>query len=203
LVFNAGASFIFPGFRNLGNTGLFGKDTYNYGPIVYASDYLTVDGFFVGRGWGNSIGITNYDGRLINKKGYARFDFSLEYRVPIHEKFVWLATFIDMVNLIEGPTRTIGGTTESNKAWEWWNQTPNYKANTYDIYNPSMTNWWAVNNWYGSVGIGLELTIQQLPLSFFLVKRFKISGYGGFEWVNNSPGTANLDFVLSIVGFYF
>ncbi|OHD10729.1 MAG: outer membrane protein assembly factor BamA [Spirochaetes bacterium GWC1_27_15] len=224
LVFNTGASFIFPGFRNLGGV-LNGSDTAGKGPILQSSDYLTVDGFFVGRGWGNSIGATSFEGRLTNKKGFARFDFSLEYRIPIHEKYIWVAAFVDMVNLVEGPTRKVPFVLDGNVgdssgtvinkiddsfSWMWWNQNRsqldsdgNLLSKGNDWYNKDMTNWWGVENWYGSVGVGLQLTLPQLPLSFYVVKRFKINQYSGFEWVHNSPGTANLDFVLSIVGYYF
>ncbi|HNZ27365.1 MAG TPA: outer membrane protein assembly factor BamA [Spirochaetota bacterium] len=209
LVFNAAASFIFPGFRNLGGQ-LNGVFTAGKGPIVYPSDYLMVDGFFVGRGWSTSIGATNYEGRLTNKTGYARFDFSLEYRIPIHEKFIWLAGFIDMVNLIEGPVKKLpkldasgnvissDGYYDYTNSWMWWNQ---LEAN--DWYDENMSNWYGVDNWYGSVGVGFQITFPQLPLSFYVVKRFKINSYSGFEWVSNQPETGNLDFVLSIVGFYF
>nr|HPO49913.1 BamA/TamA family outer membrane protein [Spirochaetota bacterium] len=181
--------------------------------------YLTVDGFFLGRGWGNSIAATTSEGRLTSKTGYARFDFSLEYRVPIHEKYVWLAAFVDMVNLVEGPTRKIpitsdGGILTSNgsksyltddsNSWMWWEQNSSnswYSKNSYD--KEDMKNWYSIDNWYGSLGVGIQLALPQLPLSFYIVKRFKINQYSGFEWVHNSPGTANLDFVLSIVGYYF
>lgn len=209
LVFNAAASFIFPGFRNLGGE-LNGEPTAGRGPILYATDYLTVDGFFIGRGWANSIGATNYEGRLTNKKGYARFDFSLEYRIPINEKFIWLAAFIDVVNLVEGPIKTLplldkdgnvissSGSYDDSKAWMWWNQLESNKW-----YNEKMTNWYGVENWYGSIGVGFQITFPQLPLSFYVVKRFKVNPYTGFEWVTNQPETGNLDFVLSIVGYYF
>jgi outer membrane protein assembly factor BamA len=219
VVFNTAASFIFPGFRNLGGE-LNGINTQNRGPIMFSSDYLTVDGFFVGRGWSNSLGATSYEGRLTDKKGYARFDFSIEYRIPIHEKFIWLAAFVDMVNLIQGPTRqvpyldpktgtpqTVNGVqlarTDDSLAWRWWDQ---YRGNpdpSIRYYNSNMLDWYSMENWYGSIGVGFQLTLPQLPLSFYIVKRFKINQYSGFEWVNSSPGTANLDFVLSIVGFYF
>ncbi len=214
LVFNMGAAFIFPGFRNIGGE-LNGRNTAGMGPILGYNDYLTVDGFFMGRGWGNSIGSTTSEGRLTTKTGYARFDFSLEYRIPINEKFVWLAGFVDMVNLVEGPTRSIPrlgdyGTilstgssyiydTDYTYSWMWWNQ----DRGQYKWYNQDMKSWWNIDNWYGSIGVGVQLTLPQLPLSFYIVKRFKINNYAGFEWVQNSPGTANLDFVLSIVGYYF
>ena len=209
LVFNFGASFIFPGFRNLGGTlyannpesdGLaIERSTKDAGPILYSSDYLTVDGFFVGRGWGNSIGAQSYAGRLTNTRGYARFDMSIEMRVPINERFIWLAGFIDLVNLIVGPSdpyydytynKTDGELVYADQ-WKWWK-------------DPSWQSWHsAIDNWYGSVGVGFEITLQQLPLSFYIVKRFKINPYIGIEWVNTSPSTGDLDFVLSIVGAYF
>lgn len=181
LVFNMGASFIFPGFRNLGgeNDTLYGSHTGGYGPIMYLTDWQQVDGIFVGRGWGTSIGASGA-GRLTGVLGYARLDASIEYRVPIHEQFVWLAGFIDMVNLITGPG---GG---NNENWRWWNQ----------------QNFMGWENWYGSVGVGVQLTIPQLPLSFYVVKRFKVNYYGGFEWVGD-PNMANLDFVIGMVGAYF
>lgn len=213
VVFNVAASFLFPGFRNLGGE-LNGKSTEGKGPILYPSDYLYVDGFFVGRGWGASIATTNYEGRLTNKQGYARFDASVEYRVPIHEQFFWLAAFVDMVNLVEGPTRryvvtdvtgapvTIDGNpyyaTDYSNSWMWWNQ-----LESNDFYNDEMTNWYGLENWYGSVGVGFQIVIPQLPLSFYVVKRFKVNYNGGFEWVGNDPDSPNLDFVLSIVGMYF
>ncbi|HOL56637.1 MAG TPA: outer membrane protein assembly factor BamA [Spirochaetota bacterium] len=209
LVFNAAASFIFPGFRNLGGE-LNGESTAGKGPILYATDYLTVDGFFIGRGWANSIGATNYEGRLTNKRGYARFDFSVEYRIPINEKFIWLAAFIDVVNLVEGPIKVLplidkngnviskNGSYDDSKAWMWWNQLESNKW-----YEESMTNWYGIENWYGSMGVGFQITFPQLPLSFYVVKRFKVNPYSGFEWVTNQPETGNLDFVLSIVGYYF
>jgi outer membrane protein assembly complex protein YaeT len=206
LVFNAASSFIFPGFQNLAGEKA-GK-----GPILYSSDYLTVDGLFVGRGWGNSLGATSTTDRLTSKVGYARFDYSLEYRIPIHEKFIWFAAFIDMVNLVEGPRRKVQtqdqyGNIYANSysyddsyAWMWWNQ---LKANK-DGFNYEMSNWYGIENWYGSIGVGFELTIQQLPLSFYIVKRFKINSNLGFEWIHeNNSSTGDLDFVLSIVGYYF
>ncbi|MCG8572291.1 MAG: BamA/TamA family outer membrane protein, partial [Spirochaetes bacterium] len=111
--------------------------------------------------------------------------FSLEYRIPIHEQFVWLAGFVDMVNLLSGPT--VGGSYDEYETWKFWNE-------DYAML-------W--ENWYGSVGFGIQLTIPQLPLSFYVVKRFKVNYHGGFEWVGTSPTTGNLDFVLSIVGMYF
>jgi outer membrane protein assembly complex protein YaeT len=209
LVFNMGVSFLFPGFRNLGGSlaandperngvGIY-KDTKDAGPILYSTDYLTVDGFFVGRGWGNSLGAQDYTGRLTDKRGYARFDMSLELRIPIQEKFVWLAAFIDMVNLLQGPSNPYYDYTYDKKngelvygdQWKWWS-------------DPSWKSWQAAtNNWYGSVGVGFEITLQQLPLSFYIVKRFKINPYMGIEWTNTSPVTGDLDFVLSIVGAYF
>ncbi|MBR6199893.1 MAG: outer membrane protein assembly factor BamA [Spirochaetales bacterium] len=209
VVFNAAASFIFPGFRNLGGV-LNGKSTKDKGPIVYPDDYLQVDGIFAGRGWANSIGATNSTGRLTNKTGYARFDYSLEYRIPIHENFIWFAAFVDMINLVEGPMRKIPTVysdgnivssysySDDANSWQWWNQT---ESNRW--YDDRMTNWYGVDNWYGSVGLGFQITFQQLPLSFYVVKRFKINGYSGFEWVCNQPDTGNLDFVISIVGYYF
>jgi len=197
LVFNSKASFIFPGFRNLVDDPFVEGGTRGKGPILSNEEYLKVDGFFVGRGWTNSIGATSYEGRLVNNVGYARFDFSLEYRVPINEKYVWLAAFIDMVNLVEGPKFSIprldsngnvtGTTLDSSQAWKWWEQTDALQA----------------HNWYGSIGVGFQVTWPQLPLSFYIVKRFKINQYSGFEWVGNQPNTGNLDFVLSIVGYYF
>jgi len=102
-----------------------------------------------------------------------------------------------MVNLVEGPTFSIpkydsnGNFTSTTKdysqSWKWWNQTDAMHA----------------HNWYGSIGVGFQITWPQLPLSFYIVKRFKINQYAGFEWVGNQPNTGNLDFVLSIVGFYF
>ncbi|HOV15479.1 MAG TPA: BamA/TamA family outer membrane protein, partial [Spirochaetota bacterium] len=210
LVFNTAASFIFPGFRNIGGE-LNGVSTAGRGPILYPSDYLTVDGFFLGRGWGNSIAATTSEGRLTSKTGFARFDFSLEYRIPIHEKYVWLAGFVDMVNLIEGPTfkrplvedgqiKSVNGsiqtTTDYSNSWMWWNQTRDNSWYSTNAYNKEdMKNWYSVDNWYGSLGVGVQLALPQLPLSFYIVKRFKINQYSGFEWIHNSPGTANLDFV--------
>lgn len=214
LSINMGASFIFPGFRNLGGQ-LYGKDTKNRGPIIDDDDMLYVDGFFVGRGWGSSIGTTSgYEGKLSNKYGFARFDGSLEYRVPIQEQFIWLAAFIDIVNLVEGPKRrfvytdsngnaiTSGDSviysTSSDDAWRWWDQTENNKW-----YNKDMSNWYGMENWYGSIGLGVQLAIPQLPLSFYIVKRFQINYQGGFEWCGNVANSPNLDFVLSMTGIYF
>ncbi len=215
VVFNAGASFLFPGLRNLGGQ-LNGKDTAGKGPILYPSDSLYVDGFFIGRGWGASIGTTSgYEGKLTNKTGYARFDGSIEYRIPIHEQFIWIAAFIDIVNLIEGPKRnymltdektgntiTVDGEVlygyDSSNSWMWWEQK---QSNSF--YNDTMTDWYGLENWYGSVGLGVQLTIPQLPLSFYVVKRFQVNYNGGFEWVGNTPNSPNLDFVLSMVGIYF
>jgi outer membrane protein assembly factor BamA len=176
---------------------------------------LYVDGFFVGRGWGSSIGTTSgYEGKLSNKYGFARFDGSLEYRVPIQEQFIWLAAFVDIVNLIEGPKRrfvytdsngnaiTSGDSviysTSSDDAWRWWDQTENNKW-----YNKDMSNWYGMENWYGSIGLGVQLAIPQLPLSFYIVKRFQINYQGGFEWCGNVANSPNLDFVLSMTGIYF
>jgi outer membrane protein insertion porin family len=200
IVFNAAISSLFPGFRNLAGANA-GK-----GPILAPDDYLFVDGFFVGRGWTNSIGATSYTDRLINRRGFVRMDFSLEYRIPIHDRFVWLAGFVDLVNLVEGPTSLkprldpdgnvviVGNSpqflTDDEYAWKWWASAENY--------NPM-----GIENWYGSMGVGLQLTFPQLPLSFFVIKRFKINQYSGFQWMDDQPSSGNLDFVLSIVGYYF
>ncbi|MCG8568684.1 MAG: outer membrane protein assembly factor BamA, partial [Spirochaetes bacterium] len=81
LVFNAAASAIFPGFRNLGGKLYLDDEesTAGKGPILDTGDYLFVDGVFLGRGWGTTIA-GDVTGRLSSAKGYARFDFSLEYR---------------------------------------------------------------------------------------------------------------------------
>lgn len=214
LVLNAGASFIFPGFRNFGGE-LNGHSTKGGGPIIDEDSKLYVDGFFLGRGWGTSIGTTSgYDDRLTNKRGYARFDASLEYRVPIQEQFLWFAAFIDLVNLVEGPIKkyvltdrngdalTSNGETyygnNYDNSWMWWEQTEKNK-----FYNKDMTNWYGLENWYGSFGLGVQLAIPQLPLSFYIVKRFRFNYHGGFEWVGNVPNSPNLDFVLSMTGMYF
>ncbi|MCK4799263.1 MAG: outer membrane protein assembly factor BamA, partial [Spirochaetes bacterium] len=183
LVLNMNASFVFPGFRNLGGA-LFNKSTAGKGPIIDLTEYLKVDGITIGRGWANSIGATQ-KGKLSDLLGYARFDASIEFRLPIYEKVIWLASFVDMVNLISGPIEldVHGGYT----AWRWWEK----------------SEWCGLDNWYGSIGVGIQLTFPQLPLSFFVVKRFKINYYAGFEWVTNSPSTGNIDFILSITGFYF
>ncbi len=71
----------------------------------------------------------------------------------------------------------------------WWkNDLPGYDA-------------MGIDKWFGSIGGGIEITFPQLPLSFFVVKRFKINYYTGFEWMNNNIG--GIDFVLSMVGYYF
>ncbi len=213
VVFNAAASFIFPGFRNLGGE-LNGESTAGKGPIVYQSDYLTVDGFFVGRGWGTSLGSSDTSGKLTDKYGFARLDGSIEYRVPISEQFIWFAAFIDIVNLVQGPVRkytltdkngtpiTVDGesvySSDSTYSWMWWEQ-----LYTNRDYDKSMTNWYGLENWYGSIGAGLQLVLPQLPLSFYVVKRFQVNYQGGFEWVGNVPNSPNLEFVLSMVGFYF
>lgn len=197
LAFNAGMAFLFPGFRNFGGY-LDGESTEGAGPILGPSDYLTVDGFFMGRGWGASIGAPNFVDRFSFKRGYARFDASIEYRVPIHPDIIWLAAFVDMVNLVEGPTANIDGKSVSDPdtAWMWWNQHDSHLEN-------DRAAWYSLDKWYGSIGLGVQLTIPQLPLSFYVVKRFKVSGNGGFEWVGSSPEIGNIDFVISIVGMYF
>jgi len=73
-----------------------------------------------------------------------------------------------------------------------------YDQYKYPGYDP-----FGIDNWYGSIGVGVELTFPQLPLSFFVVKRFKLNYYGGLEWIQDQWETGNLDFVLSIVGYYF
>ena len=80
----------------------------------------------------------------------------------------------------------------------WWEQK---QSNSF--YDNTMTDWYGLENWYGSVGLGIQLTIPQLPLSFYVVKRFQVNYNGGFEWVGNTPNSPNLDFVLSMVGIYF
>jgi len=197
LVFNAGASLIFPGFRNF-NTDpsniVFGKQRYGMGPILYDSDLLTVDGFFAGRGWGGTLGSYSTAGTLSMRTGYVKLDFSLEYRFPIVDKIVWFAAFIDMINLIEGPYRyTDAGHRDDSVSWAWWKDNgPGYQP-------------MGIDNWYGSIGAGLEFTFPQLPLSFFVVKRFKINYFTGIEWIQDDSysKTGYLDFVLSIVGYYF
>lgn len=198
IVFNAQASMIFPGFRNLGGHLEGIGNTQGKGPIMYPTDYLIVDGLFAGRGWSNSIGATSYTDRLTDKIGYFRLDFSLEYRVPLYERIIWMAAFIDMVNLVQGPQVYVnhrGNVIRDNsRAWEWWSG----DNNKYPGYEP-----FGIDNWYGSFGVGVELTFPQLPLSFFVVKRFKLNYYGGLEWTQDQRETGNLDFVLSIVGYYF
>jgi outer membrane protein assembly factor BamA len=106
-----------------------------------------------------------------------RLDFSLEYRVPIYDKIIWSAFFIDAVNLLNGPT--------SDTAWQWWNNKDGM----------------GINNWYFSIGAGVEITFPQLPLSFFVIKRFKLNYFSGIEW--QTTQSTNVDLVLSMVGFYF
>lgn len=190
IVFNASASFIFPGFQHAASKATDPEGT-GSGPTVHPTDRLTVDGMFAGRGWANSIGMSGGFGegstrRFIGRSGYVKLDFSLEYRLPIYDQIIWVAGFIDMVNLIEGPDPD-----NFEDSWEWW------KSDDPD-YQPL-----GIDNWYGSIGVGFELTFPQLPLSFFIVKRFKINYNSGIEWLYNQPNSANLDFVLSIVGFYF
>lgn len=180
MVFNAGISMILPGFRDLGGQ-LYGKPTFGEGPILYSGDILSIDGLFSGRGWNNSLAGYSY---LAYKTGYLKFDYSLEYRIPIYDKIIWVASFIDMINLVSGPYPN-----EPENSWMWW-------KNDDKNYQPM-----GIDNWYGSIGVGIELTFPQLPLSFFVVKRFKVNYYSGFEWQSNNVG--GIDFVLSMVGYYF
>ncbi len=206
LVFNSNFSFIFPGFQYNEN------DPINFGdePVLHSTDWIVIDGLFSGRGWANSLAGQNY---FNLKYGFAKLDFSLEYRIPIYESIVWIAGFIDFFNLIEGPrvyyTKTKNNSEKSTyvtseDAWQWWNKDiANNNDHSYvkdvnqPFYNPM-----GIDNWYGSVGFGIELTFPQLPLSFFIVKRFKINYYSGIEWQLNK-NTADLDFVLSMVGVAF
>lgn len=179
IVFNAAYSMILPGFRNTGGK-LYDRDTYGRGPILYPGDYLVVDGLFSGRGWANSLSGTSYLGY---KVGYLKFDYTLEYRVPIYDRVIWLAGFVDMVNLVSGPYPD-----EIENSWMWWKIDKNYDP-------------MGIDHWYGSIGGGIQLTIPQLPLSFYVVKRFKVNYYTGFEWQSNKIG--GIDFVLSMVGYSF
>ena len=170
---------ILPGFRNIGGQ-LYDRPTHGEGPILYSGDYLVIDGLFSGRGWSNSLSGYSYLGYQL---GYVKLDYTLEYRVPIYDRVIWLAGFVDMVNLISGPYPG-----EIENSWMWWKVAPNYDP-------------MGIDHWYGSVGGGIQLTIPQLPLSFYVVKRFKINYFTGIEWQSNKIG--GIDFVLSMVGYYF
>jgi outer membrane protein assembly complex protein YaeT len=196
IVFNAGISLIMPGFRDIvndPNNYVFRDYCYGKGPILYGSDYLTVDGMFSGRGWGSTLGSYSATSGPGSRVGYVKFDYTLEYRFPIYDKIVWAAAFIDMVNLVSGPAYDKNYNYSFENSWIWWKTDPKH-------YQPM-----GIENWYGSIGVGLEFTFPQLPLSFFVVKRFKINYYSGFEWVQDSlySKTGYLDFILSITGFYF
>lgn len=201
LVFNSSFSFVFPGFQyNKNDLRNFGP-----GPVLYTEDYVTVDGLFSGRGWANAIGGNN---EFNIKSGYAKLDFTLEYRIPIHDQIIWLAGFVDFFNLIEGPkvyyrknNKTYVSYADS---WQWWrgdfNNSFNY-TNKYVLPNQPKYDPLGIDNWYGSIGFGIELTFPQLPLSFFVVKRFKLNYYSGIQWQSNY--SADLAFVLSMVGVSF
>jgi outer membrane protein assembly factor BamA len=176
---------------------LYGTDTYNNGPILSSSDFVTMDGIFTGRGWTNSLTGQVY----INENyGYFKTSFTVEYRIPIYDKIIWAAGFIDTINLIQGPyieRKDNDGNTykDRSKSWQWWSAE---KTSYLDqrSYQP-----FGIDNWFFSIGGGVEITFPQLPLSFFVVKRFKINHYTGFEWQTNNVG--GLDFVLSMVGVSF
>lgn len=201
LVFNADFSFVFPGFQYNKN------DLKNFGPepVLHSEDYVIINGLFSGRGWANAIGGNN---EFNIKSGYSKLDFTLEYRIPIHDQIIWLAGFIDFFNLIEGPK--IYYTHKGDRyisyvdAWQWWrgdfNTAFNY-TNKYILPNQPKYDPLGIDNWYGSIGFGIELTFPQLPLSFFVVKRFKLNYYGGIYWQRNY--SADLAFVLSMVGVAF
>ena len=205
IAFNSSISMIFPGFRNVWGTdkngdpisgNLRGIDTAGRGPILYSTDYLTIDGIFSGRGWNNSLVGLGY---LSGKRGYAKLDFSLEYRIPLHEQIIWLATFVDMFNLVEGPSKIVYDDDDTRmrdttNSWAWWASSK--ETGWHDTYEPL-----GIDNWYGSIGAGLQITFPQLPLSFYVVKRFKINYFTGFEWQGNYVG--GVDFVLSMTGVYF
>jgi len=162
LVFNTNFSFIFPGFQYSESDRESDPNEKNYRqfqnfgpePVLHSSDYQVVDGLFSGRGWANSLAGLNY---FNLKVGYAKLDFSIEYRIPIYEQIVWIAGFIDFFNLIEGPKVYVkrGDTTyiSSINSWQWWNGTYNYtNKNVKPVnYNPL-----GIDNWYGSIGFGIE-----------------------------------------------
>lgn len=63
------------------------------------SDYLRIDTWNEGRGWQHPSQFES----LYSKRGRAEFNFSLEYRYPVVERFLWLLTFFDASGLYDTP----------------------------------------------------------------------------------------------------
>jgi len=67
----------------------------------------------------------------------------------------------------------------------------------------------AIQDFYFSLGSGLQLTIPNFPMGFYLVKRFKYNENGALAWqggdlfANPEDGTSGLDFVISFTLSYF
>jgi outer membrane protein insertion porin family len=67
--------------------------------VIDDIDYLRIDGMNEGRGWQRPSQFTS----LYAERGEAELNFSLEYRFPISERFVWGLAFFDVSDLYDNP----------------------------------------------------------------------------------------------------
>ncbi len=136
-----------------------------------SSEYLRIDGTFVGRGWSGTKSLYGYD-------GIGLWENWLELRIPVVPGVLSFDSFLDAAALLQkdgGLLNVAGAVTKTSSS------------------GASGWSGLSAENFAFSFGMGLRFAIPQFPFRLYFAKTF-YAGDAGLAWAN--PG--NWEFVLSI-----
>lgn len=138
-------------------------------PVASSSEMLRIDGTFVGRGWGQTLG---------SQYGTSLWENWVELRIPVVPGVLSLDAFFDAAAMANSTglldIQAIMDKTGATAAGGWSDLGP--------------------GNFAFSAGAGLRFTIPQFPFRLYFSKRF-YAGSDGLEFANPD---GSWDFVLSI-----